>query len=101
MANQCTQAEWKILELLWEQGGMSAGQLTRAVDEQAGWTQHAVHTLIKRMLQKELIELDECTGAERYVCRLPKQTVSIEQSAVCTTMMQRLKARLAGGGTYK
>ena len=27
MFNECTQAEWKILEILWEQGGMSAGAM--------------------------------------------------------------------------
>lgn len=101
MPNQCTQAEWKILELLWEQGGMSAGQITRALAAEAGWSQHAVETLMRRMVQKELIKPDECGSVERYVCRLPKETVSIAQPPVCMTTMQRLKARLAGGGTYK
>lgn len=101
MPKQCTLAEWKILELLWEQGGMSTGQITRALMPEAEWTQHAVETLIRRMLQKELVALDECGSVERYVCRLPKEMVSIAQPPVCMTLAQRLKARLAGGGTYK
>lgn len=101
MPHECTQAEWKILEILWEQGGMSTGQITRMLQPQTEWTQHAVCTLMKRMQQKELIDLEESGSMERYVCRLPREKVSIAPSAVCLTLTQRLKARLGKGGAHK
>ena len=101
MFNECTQAEWKILEILWEQGGMSAGQITRALQADAGWTQHAVDILIKRMLQKQLLEMEQSTSLERYVCKLPKEQVSIAPWKMDKSLLTRLKGRLAKGGKHQ
>lgn len=101
MPNVCTQAEWKILEILWEQGGMTIGQITRALQPDPGWTQHAVCTLIQRMTQKELIALDESGSLERYVCKLPREQVHIAPWMYDLTLMERLKGRLAKGGTHQ
>jgi len=101
MPHECTQAEWKILEILWNEGSMSIGQITSALQPQAGWTQSAVLTLIRRLQQKELIGLDESGSMERYVCRHPREKVSIARAAISMTFAERLKARLVKGGTHK
>jgi len=101
MPNQCTQAEWKILEILWEQGGADAEQLIQTLQAQTDWTQHTVRTLLKRMQQKELIVMEENGSKERYVCRLPRAKVSIAPSAVCLTLSERLKAHFGKGGTHQ
>lgn len=101
MPNDCTQAEWKILELLWEQESMTTGQITRALQPEPGWTQHAVCTLVKRMLQKELIGLEESGNLERYVCKLPREEVSIARPVLNMTLLERLKSRLAKGGKHQ
>lgn len=101
MPHECTQAEWKILEILWQQGSMTIGQMTRLLQPESGWTQHAVCTLTKRMLQKELIGLDESGNLERYVCKIPKEQVTIAPWALDKGLLERLKDRLAKGGTHQ
>lgn len=101
MQHECTQAEWKILELLWQQEGMTTGQITRALQPEADWTQHAVCTLLKRMLQKDLIGLDESGSIERYVCKHSKEQVNIAPWALDLSLLERLKGRLAKGGKYQ
>ncbi len=98
---ECTQAEWTILELLWAEGGMTPGQITRRLQPEPGWTQHAVCTLIKRMQQKELILLEESGSMERYVCKLPREQVTIAPWALEHGLLERLKTRLAKGGTHQ
>lgn len=101
MPRECTQAEWKILEILWERGSMTTGQITRALQPEPGWTQHAVCTLIKRMQEKELIGLEESGSLERYVCKLPQEQVSIARPVLNMTLLERLQSRLAKGGKHQ
>lgn len=101
MPHECTQAEWKILEILWEQGGLTTGQITRALQPESDWTQHAVCTLIKRMQQKELIDLEENGSMERYVCRLGREQVTIAQPLITRSLLERFKGRLSKGGTHQ
>ena len=101
MARECTQAEWKILELLWENGGMTAGQVIRSLQTKAGWTQHAVCTLMERMKQKELIKLEESESGQRYVCKLSQEQVSIAPWALEESLLSRLKNRLSKGGKHQ
>ena len=99
MPKECTQAEWKILELLWKQGEMGAGEIARALQPEPGWTQHAVCMLLKRMQQKQLIVLEESAGMERYVCKTPREQVSIARPAVTMSLLEQLRSRLIKGGT--
>ncbi len=101
MAHECTQAERMILEILWENGGMTTGQITRALQPETGWSQHAVCTLLKRMNQKELIQLEESGSMERYVCRLSRGQVTTAQPAITMSLLERLRSRLAKGGTHQ
>ena len=101
MPHECTKAEWMILEMLWQECSLTAGQITQAMQPEPGWTQHAVGTLLNRMQQKELIELEESGNLERYVCKLPKEQVSIAPCALEQGVLKRLKGRLAKGGKHQ
>ena len=49
MAAACTDAEWKIMEGLWESQPRTMAEITRALEPETGWTRHTVITLLKRM----------------------------------------------------
>ena len=101
MIYECTQAEWKILELLWEQGAMTAGQIIGSLQAEAGWTQHAACLLLKRMEQKNLIDLEESGSLQRYVCRPVKEQVRIAPWLMERSLLERLKTCLAKGGKHQ
>ena len=101
MMYECTQAEKMILELLWERGGMTVGQITRALQPEQGWTQNAVCTLLKRMDQKDLIWLEETGSMERYVCRLDRRQVTTAQPVIAMSLLEQIQNRLSKGGTHQ
>ena len=41
--------EWKIIQLLWKESPQTIIQLTKALDEETGWTKHTVISYLKRM----------------------------------------------------
>ena len=47
-----TEAEWKIMLLLWEKSPRTMMELTRALAEDTGWSKHTVITMLKRMAVK-------------------------------------------------
>ena len=44
-----TEAEQKILNLLWEEGSLSTMQITERLEGETGWSKHAVISFLKRM----------------------------------------------------
>lgn len=101
MICECTQAEQKILELLWQHGGMTKDELAYALFSQCGWSQSAVYTLLGRMQQKNVISLEESQNVERYVCRTGRGQVTTAQSVIAMNWCERLKRRFIKGGKYQ
>ena len=52
MPFQCTEAEWKIMEILWDASPRSMPEITKLLAPATGWTRHTVITLLKRMQEK-------------------------------------------------
>ena len=101
MQKECTQAEWTIMEILWEQGGMNIEEISCALQSERGWSQNAVRTLLKRMQQKQLVALEEYVGLERYVCKPIKEQVNIAAWPLEASLLERLKGCLAKGGRHQ
>lgn len=66
MTVQCTEAEWKIMEVLWENSPCTMPQITKALAASTGWTRHTVITLLKRMAEKGSIAVDETGPVKEY-----------------------------------
>lgn len=66
MQVQCTEAEWKIMEVLWENSPRTMPQITKALAPSTGWTRHTVITLLKRMVEKGSIAVDETGPVKEY-----------------------------------
>ena len=59
MAVQVTEAEWKIMEVLWDHSPRTMTEITAILEPTTGWTRHTVITLLKRMLEKGSISMDD------------------------------------------
>lgn len=80
MAVQCTEAEWKILEVLWEDAPRAMGDITRALEPATGWTRHTVITLLKRMQDKGSVTVDESGPVKLYSPKITKEEASASQT---------------------
>ncbi len=90
MTVQCTEAEWKILEVLWQEHPRTMPEITRLLEPDTGWTRHTVITLLKRMAEKGTVCVDTTGPIKRYSPTITREEASTQQTG-------RLLGRVFGG----
>ena len=90
MSIQCTDAEWKIMEVLWDASPRTMAEITKALEADTGWTRHTVITLLKRMQEKGTVAVDETGNVKRYAPLISREASSTDQT-------QKLLSRVFSG----
>lgn len=72
-----TEAERRIMEILWEKSPRTFDEITREVSSENHWTIHAIQILLKRLIQKEAVREDKVLGLPVY-----SSGKSIQETAV-------------------
>lgn len=49
-------SELKVMDTLWKEGDLTAGQLAKILNEQTGWNRNTTYTVIKKLIEKGAIE---------------------------------------------
>ena len=49
-------SELKVMETLWKEGDLPAGQLAKILKEQTGWNRNTTYTVIKKLIEKGVVE---------------------------------------------
>lgn len=55
---ELTEAEWQILEVVWQRGHCTAPDVQEALEPSMGWAYSTVKTLMDRMADKGLLETE-------------------------------------------
>lgn len=58
-------SELKVMELLWEEGEMTAKQIAERLHEQVGWSKTTTYTVIKKCMTKGALERRD----PHFMCR--------------------------------
>ena len=45
-------SELKIMEILWKEGDLPAGQIAKILKEEIGWNRNTTYTVIKKLIEK-------------------------------------------------
>ena len=80
MAVQVTEAEWKIMECLWDHAPQTMGEITATLDSATGWTRQTVITLLKRMTEKGAVSMDDSGRAKKYTPLITREEASAEET---------------------
>jgi BlaI family penicillinase repressor len=80
MGIQLTEAEAKIIALLWEESPLTMMQITRKLKDATGWTKHTVINILKRMLIKGTIRMEDLKPAKLYYPLVEKESVEREET---------------------
>lgn len=72
-------AEWKIMNVLWDEQPRTMIQITKELAEDTGWTKHTVMTYLKRLEKKELVHYEEGAKAKLYYANVERQTAVVEE----------------------
>ena len=78
MTVQVTEAEWKIMEVLWDHSPRTMTEITAILEPTTGWTRHTVITLLKRMLEKGSISMDDSERAKKYTPLITREEAVAE-----------------------
>lgn len=78
--NMISDAEMKIMNLLWEKSPRTMPELTALLSPETGWSKHMIITFLKRMLEKETIRMEEAKPARLYYPLVEKEFVEQEQT---------------------
>ena len=80
MSIQLTDAEWKIMEVLWDHNPRSMPEITKILEPSLDWTRHTVITLLKRMQDKGTVTVDESGPVKMYTPRITREQASTDQT---------------------
>ncbi len=72
-------AEWKIMNILWDSSPCTIMQITKSLSDSTGWTKHTVMTLLKRLEEKEAVYYEEGERAKQYYARIPRNEAVLEE----------------------
>lgn len=62
---QISDAEWKVMEIIWKSPSVTSHRLCKLLGEQEGWKPQTVKTLISRLVKKGAVEYE--VEANRYL----------------------------------
>lgn len=74
-------AEWKIMKLLWEDAPRTIMGLTAALADETGWTKHTVITLLGRMEQKGAVRHEPGARAKQFYPAVPREEITAAETA--------------------
>jgi len=94
MAIQVTEAEWKIMECLWDHAPQTMTEITATLAPATGWTRHVVITLLKRMVEKGTVSVDDSERAKKYTPLVSREEASTEETHKFLSHVFRGKAAL-------
>ena len=67
MEQTLTGAEWNVMECLWERSPRTGREAVTWLQEHAGWSRSTTLTMLRRMTQKGLVEMDDSGEKQTYV----------------------------------
>ncbi len=68
-----SEAEWKVMNALWEESSQTIMQLTHRFQETTGWSKHTIMTFLKRMEEKGAVGYEAGARAKLYYPKVGKQ----------------------------
>ena len=72
-------SELKVMEVLWKEGNITAGQISKILKEEIGWNRNTTYTVIKKCIEKGAIERIE----PKFICKamISKEDVQAYETA--------------------
>ena len=73
--------EWKLMKVLWQQSPRTLGALVAALAPTTGWSKATVFMMLKRLIAKGAVTLDESGKYKQYSAAVAYAEVEPEETA--------------------
>ena len=80
MAIQFSEAELKIMQVLWERSPQTMPQIAQALHSETAWSKNTVITLLKRMIAKGTVCVDEAVYPKAYAPLVGREAVARQET---------------------
>ncbi|WP_336959673.1 BlaI/MecI/CopY family transcriptional regulator [Sphingobium aquiterrae] len=90
MSEKISEAEYAVMEALWQDAPLTAADVAARVSGERGWSIQTVKTLLSRLLAKEIVSAQQ--DGRRFL-----YTPRVARDAYVTGESRRLVDRLFGG----
>ena len=84
---QLTDAELKIMQVLWDHSPQSMTEITKALQEETAWSKNTVITLLKRMIAKGTVQMNESSSPKIYMPLIDRQALARQET---TSLLKRV-----------
>ena len=75
-----SEGEWKIMKLLWASAPRTLGEISRELAEGTGWTRPTIFVMLKRLIAKEAVRIDDSGRYQEYYPRIVRQDVAPKET---------------------
>ena len=73
--------EWKLMKTLWQAPGQTLAELVAALDADTGWSRATIFMMLKRLIAKGAVSLDESGKYQQYSAAVAYAEVEPEETA--------------------
>ena len=73
--------EWKLMKTLWQRQPRTLAELVAALDAETGWSRATIFMMLKRLIAKGAVTLDESGKYQQYSAAVAYAEVEPEETA--------------------
>lgn len=93
--NTLSDAEWAVMEILWEHESCTLGKISEILAVSKGWRKNTVYTYLTRMEVKGLVSIDKSCTPHRYSYAVSREICA---KAERSSLLQKVYKGAAGDG---
>ncbi|MBE6632296.1 MAG: BlaI/MecI/CopY family transcriptional regulator [Ruminococcaceae bacterium] len=75
-----SEGEWKIMKVLWKGEDMNLTGIVKALEKETGWQKATVFVMLKRLIAKGAVRLEENGSKKSYFAAIKKGETSFEET---------------------
>lgn len=75
-----TEAEWHVMECLWEQSPRTSREITHWLENQMGWNRSTTLTLLRRMEKKNVVRCDTGADLHQFFPLVTRDEVALQEA---------------------
>ena len=72
--------EWKLMKLMWSKSPRTIGEMVDALADDTGWTKTTVFVMLKRLIAKDAVRMDDSGKYQQYYPLVMRDDASCDET---------------------
>ena len=75
-----SEGEWKLMNVLWNSAPSSLSFIVSALEKDTGWTKSTVFVMLKRLISKKAVAVDQSQKVQLYTPIVSKEDCAVHET---------------------